>query len=429
MKALKYLSPRYVLLLAGILLFGFTLVPPRIYERYIHEPNLMFGNFLLYVFLFGCLIVLRIGIGLSRRMPRLRVPRIRRLFVVGPFAYLFVPVCFALGLLALTITVVLGNSPDLLALAMSGQGGEVKRAMNEAAQGAFNGSLPLAMGVSWWSLARYFGLRQYMPRVQAIFVSSLVALLVLALLLAAALMMSRFVLIPTLFGMFVIYLRHKISEEGVKVGKIIVYAMLALAIVVIVFGVFAAMRNGGERDAIIQSFIGYGPASLNHLAALLDGRMETGSLGQYLRQENFGFFFKFPFMIRLLGQGDTFAVATQSIFTHTWSAGLNGSYIWFTSFGEIVAELHALSVFYLLTYGCLVGRAWHAFARGTIFGIVMYPWAAFGLLFSFGSNIFANGSLSVLLMLALVIWIYSELVGVKREVCATASNNLRMELS
>lgn len=429
MNTLKYLSPGYMLLFAGALLFGFTLVPPHTYERYIHEPNLMFGNFLLYMFLFGCLLVLRIGIVLSARVPKLRVPRIRRLLLVGPFAYLFVPVSFALGLLALTITVVLGNSPDLLALAISGQGGEVKRAMTEAAQGAFNGSLPLAMGVSWWSLARYLGLRQYMSRVQSMLVSSLVALLVLVLLLASALMMSRFVLIPTLFGMFVVYLRYKITEDETKIGKIIVYAMVALVIVVIIFGLFAAMRNGGEGDAIIQSFIGYGPASLNHLAALLDGRMGTGSLGQYLLQENFGFFFKFPFMIRLLGQADTFAAATQSIFIHTWSAGLNGSYIWFTSFGEIIAGLHALSAFYLLVYGYIVGRAWHAFVRGTIFGIVMYPWAAFGLLFSFGSNIFANGSLSVLLVLALVMWTYSGLVHVKQEVRAIAANALRKELN
>ncbi|MBB6186541.1 hypothetical protein [Rhodanobacter sp. MP7CTX1] len=415
MKTLNYLSPRSLLVYAGALLFAFTLVPPGIYVRYMDEPNMMFGNIVLYLFLFCCLTVLRLGVYLASRAPAVRVPLLPSMLKVGPFSYLLAPVGVALGLLAATIALVLHNSPGILALALSGQGAEVKSAMTEASNGAFNGSLPLAMGVSWWALAKYLDSRAYISRMQRVLVSVLVALLVLALILAAALMMSRFVLMPTLCGLFVIYVRHKIVNDGIRVGWFILRTVIALALALILFGLFSVLRTGSDGHAMAQSFIGYGPASLNHLAALLEGRLDTKGLDQYLRQENFGFFYKFPFMTSLLGNADTFAEGFQSMFNRTWGSGLNGAYIWFTSFGEIAAQLNVLSIVYLLVYGYFVGRAWRGFVKATTFGMITYPWAAFGLLSSFGYNIIAKSFLSVLLLLALLLWAYSGLVRVKQK--------------
>ncbi|HET7331973.1 hypothetical protein [Dyella sp.] len=411
---LMFLSPGRILLMAGTLLIGFTFMPPGMYEAYIMEPDYMFGNLVLYLFIAGSLLVLWASISISVRLPAIRTIHLKKLMSVGPFFYLFGPVACALALLAITIWSVLQNDSSIFGLLLARQGQEVKQAMVIAGQGAFNGSLPLAMGVSWWALDRYLELRQYMSHARLITLSALVGALVIVLLLTATLMLSRFVVMPTLFGLFLVYIRHKIVRDRVKAFSIVRRALLALASILALFWLFASLRNAGDKNAIVQSFVGYGPGALNHLAALLAGRLNVDALNGYLRQENFGFFYKFPFMIRLFDLTDVFISGTESMFDETWRGGLNGAYIWITSFGEIAAQLRGFAVVYLFGYGYIVARAWRSFIRGGIFGTIMYPWAAFGVLFSFGSNFFASNFLSILMILTLILGAYGGLVNVKQ---------------
>jgi hypothetical protein len=242
---------------------------------------------------------------------------------------------------------------------------------------------------------------------------SVVALLAVGLLFLAFLMMSRFVLMPTLFGLFLIYLRHAVLARGARLGALVLRGLMALALVLALFGVIASLRTTGTHGAILASYLGYGPTSVNHLAALLDGRFPLGGLNQYLRLENFGFIYKFPFAPRLFDTGQALASATLASFVATGAAGLNGSYIWFTAWGEVYAGLGWLTPLYLFFYGLFFARAWRGFTTGTISGLLLYPWLGFNVLFTFGSNFGASQFLSVLVLLSIILYVYSGLVRVR----------------
>jgi len=208
-----------------------------------------------------------------------------------------------------------------------------------------------------------------------------------------------------------IYLRHKILTEGLGIGRIILRSALALSAALMIFGLFSALRATDDDDNLLKSYIGYGPTSVNHLAALLAGQLDTTLLTQYFAHENFGFFYKFPFISRISGSTDILSEAFEASFYATETAGLNGSYNWMTSFGELIGGIGILAPAYLMIFGIFLSRAWHNFiTKKGIFGTLLYPWLAFGLLFSFGSNFVASNYLSILMLLTIILWLYSNLV-------------------
>lgn len=413
-KSIRFLKPQALLTVAAAILFGFTLVPKDVYEHYVIEPDLMLNNLSVYGLLFISLFILWIGVRFSYLLPRVQSTALSRLIIVTPFTFLFIPALLALLLLALTSGVILHNDPAILWLALSGHGEAIKEALKTAGKGAFNGSLPLAMGVSWWTLGYYQSLARTLSQLQRWIIWILTSFLISALLFVAFLTASRFIMMPTLFGLFLIWLRYRIIEVRMGSFALVLMACGALIVVLGLFGAIAATRSGeGGGFALIQDYLGYGPASLNHLAALLSGRLSTDSLGHYLAQENFGFFYKFPLVAKFFNEGAVLQSAINSCFRATWAAGLNGNFIWFTSFGEIFAGLGIYGVPYLFLYGVFLGRAWLAFRSGKFWGLILYPWAAFGVLFSFGSNYFAGQPLTILIFLAAILTFYGAIVRVR----------------
>jgi hypothetical protein len=194
------------------------------------------------------------------------------------------------------------------------------------------------------------------------------------------------------------------------VRRVLLQTVAFAAIVLAVFGVIASLRNGGEKAAVVRSFVGYGPASMNHLAALLDGRMSSKLLQDYFNVMNFGFIYKFPFAERIFDVTSLYEQAHDAPFDAAWRAGLNGEYIWMTSLGEIGIGLGVFAIPYFLVYGFIAGKAWSGFKVASTFGLVMYPWSAFCLIFTFGSNYFAGRNLSTLMISSLLLWVYSGLV-------------------
>jgi len=411
--AYRLLHPQMFLLAAVLLMVLFTLVPPGFYERTIREPDLMFANPVLYAFLGACAAVVWMGIRVGLVSSSLVPPRFKGVVRVPAFIYLLLPVVAALALLLLTVTTILRNDPAILALALSGHGQQVKSALADASQGAFSGSLPLAMGVSWWALANYLQLSVGISRFHRFMLLCVATLLVMALLLVAFLMMSRYVLMPTLFGLFLIYLRHAVLVRGVRIGGLMLRGLVAMAFLLVLFGVIASLRTTGTHNGVLKSIIGYGPTSLNHLAALLEGRFPLGMLDQYLRQENFGFIYKFPFASRLFDTGQVLLSGFARSFSATWAAGLNGTYNWFTAWGEVYAGLGWFTPLYLFFYGLIFARAWRSFTSGTISGMLLYPWIGFSVLFTFGYNFAARGFLSVLVLLSIILYVYSGLLRVR----------------
>lgn len=408
-RQLSLLSPQRLIVLSGMILVAFTLVPPRMYEIYINEPNFMFLNVQLLLYVVGCFAVMYLGASIGSRLNLPPLNKFSKLMTVSPFAYLFWPVAAALALVAATIVIILKNEPWLLATALAGDGEEVKNMMTTATQGAMTGTLPLAMAVCWWSYAQFLDMRLHMKHFGRFFCWLLIFALAGFLFLAFAITLARYLLMPLIFGMFLLRTRAKLTE-GVSLKRLMLPALAFGLFVIVLFGAIAAMRTNNTHGGILASFIGYGPTSMNHLAALLDGKLNSKQLQDYFDMQNFGFYYKFPFVERLYDLSSIYDSAHDAPFNTTWHAGLNGAYIWITSLGEIGFGLGGFALLYFFVYGYIVGRAWNGFKSGTNFGSIMYPWAAFCILFAFGSNYFAGRNLSVMMITCGLLWVYSGML-------------------
>lgn len=405
-RQLSLLSPQRLIILSALILVAFTFVPPRTYSAYIDEVNYMFLNVELLLYVVGCFALIYLGTSIGARL-KFPAPRcFPKLLGVSPFSYLFWPVALALGLVVATVAIILKNEPWLIATALVGDGQEVKNMMATATQGAMTGTLPLAMAICWWSYAQFLKMRLHMRRLQRSLCWMLIFTLAGFLFVAYAITLARYLLMPLIFGMFLLRIRAKLSE-GVPLKRLLLPAAIFGVFVLVLFGAIAAMRTKNGGGGVIGSFIGYGPTSMNHLAALMEGKMRPGLLQDYFDMQNFGFYYKFPFVERLYDLSSMYDQAHDAPFNTTWRAGLNGAYIWITSLGEIGYGLGVFALLYFVIYGYLVGRAWAGFKSGTTFGSIMYPWAAFCILFAFGSNYFAGRNLSVMLLACGLLWMYT----------------------
>jgi hypothetical protein len=411
MTSLKYLSPKSIVVVSVLLLFSFTLVPPAIYEKAINEPNLMFGNIVLYIFLIINMLLIFLGSRLATYVPSIKMRSLKAKLQISPFIFVMIPSFVATIFLGLTVSIVLKQDSSVLMMLMSGEGQSIKRALDDAGKGALNGSLPLGMGMAWWAVDAYFMLRGKISKIQKSLMILVIFILLSSLISAAFMMMARFVLMPTLFGVFIITLRHQSEASRMKFMGLVGRSLFFAVTIITIFLIFSYIRGNTEKDSILMNVIGYGPASLNHLAALLDGKINAESLKDTLLVSNFGFIFKFPFLTHVFSNlTSMYEDARNSWFAVTWASGLNGAYIWITLFGDVYAGLNFVAVPYLIVYGFVFGRAWRGFSGGKTFGIMIYPWAAFNILFAFGSNFFASNFLSILIILSLILWCYGSII-------------------
>lgn len=411
MKSIDLLAPRSMLLTLGIALFAFTLVPPQTYAHAMNEPDLMFGNPRLYIFLACSLASLAVGLRLGRTgllkhrargEPRFRIPAV---------LHLLPPAAIAIGLLALTLKLLLQHNAAIPGLLLAGRAEDAKIVAIHASQGALTGSLPCAIATLWWLILRYLKLPADVSRASRV-LSLLVLLgMSLALLTATLLLVARSVLLPALFGALLIPLAYQAQNDSLTSGRLLWRSFLAGVGALGIFAVFAFARGFDTAHALMGNLIGYGPASINHLAALLDGRFDTGALDEYLRLQNFGFIYHFPLASRLSDAAPNGLKALASAFTQSARAGLNGSYIWMTAFGELWAGIRWWTFPYLLVVGFLFSWSWHGFRQQRTFSTVLYCWLAFGVLFYFGANYLASGYFSAIAMTALALGIYDHLVG------------------
>ena len=177
-------------------------------------------------------------------------------------------------------------------------------------------------------------------------------------------------------------------------------------------------------QTFFANVIGYTLASYNRMAAVVHGRIryEYGGQGTYLIN-----FLGFNNMLnRIIPIAKTLRWPDyydwwQSEFTTVADAGLNGSYIWSGTFGYIFGDLGWLSPLWLFAQGVLFGYLWTAMRRGTLAGLLLYPWAAASILFWFTTNSFVENDLTVFLLEALMVACYEGLLSSSRQGAIGAS--------
>ena len=417
------IAPIALICASLIFMFLLTLIEPGYYSEMIGERDMMYGNITLYAFLALSSIVLLLGSLIASHLPSLSFPKRKAILSSSLALYLFAPVVIAIFLVALTFYKVLHNSPFLISLLYQNSGSELKVMFGAAAANAWTGSFPFALGVSWWAWHHLLKYKPALSRGDFIKSQILITTLIAVIVIASALVLSRFIIMPLIFGLLIVYLKHYLCANWFSYKKMLLIGAVTVVVMLGLFVIAARYRGADSSKAIAESAIGYGPASLNRCAAVLNGDFNNANLSKYLFEQNFGFISNFPFLSRFKPNSYLSGQRYQdTIYNATAAANLNQKFIWVTSYGEIFLEFGQYYLIYIFFFGFIAGRLWKGFKKETTSGVILYPWAAFNIAYIFGSNFFASRYLSVLWILVLLLLIY-DLILVPR--VATLPINFR----
>jgi hypothetical protein len=376
------------------------------------EPDLMFLNIQTALFYAMCVGAFLLGLYLvGVYVPA--VPLVDRQLErgVAPAAFILTPVFVALLLNILSLIPVLREG-ILLPLLLSGEGSKAKESWD--ADGTLVLSATCLVGIVWWAIWRsqQLQIRSISRRVTRAVLY--VAILFVAL--SASLMLNRIVLFSTVIGTVIITLTRR-SLTGTVAGKAVLRTGLLLCVLIIgLFALYSALRGNDTPKTIASDLAGYSIASYNRLAALLSGtlRFPYGGEGVYLCHfVAFNNLFNRIIPVREMLRWPSFYDVFKSEFWGVWRANLNGNSIWPGAFGYIYSDLGWLSPGFLFFYGLLYGLVWRSVRCGRAFGIVLYPWFAFCILFWFGTNELLSTMCAVLVIDSFALSVY-ELVLLRR---------------
>ncbi|MGK2959495.1 MAG: hypothetical protein ACSLFB_14075 [Acidimicrobiales bacterium] len=392
----------------GLALFSYsffivsTLIPPSAYESILLEQNKMFLNPVVHLFVAACVISFVSGTTIGRKFRfvsrrRQRPPLSRSAIII--------PVLLAAAINLLSLTILLRNNPNLLTAWLI-NAAAAKEELDTA--GALSEALPLLFGVSWWSFWRLLdkesltGKREWTLRL-------VVGLAFMFAVATSVIKVARYDLMPGVIGFILIYGIYKFKNSSVPIRKYILPLAQAGALVISLFVVISWLRGASNSSDIINNILGYTVASYNRLAAALDGDLNFpfGGTGTYA----FRFLDHIPLLDRWLDISEILGTPSSesvwlSEFSAVYQAGLDGRYIWASTFGYLYLDLGLFIFFYLFIVGMLMGWSWKNMLDGGSTGIVIYPWFAFSVLFWFGSNFLAYPRLITFVGAALLLSMY-----------------------
>lgn len=366
----QFVSPIGLSLVAIIPLILSMLFPVSLYEEILKEPNLMFGNYQLLLFYMACIGCHILGC-LALKKP------VRRLAVSGAEEYksfawrmIAAPLACVFILDSISLMMIVANNPHVISMVLSGHGDEAKQ--NLDVRGALGGAQPLLTAVTWWAAMRLHLLRGSLHRNVWRNLRYMIYACVALGTMVALFKMARYEVMPLYLGLIIIKARQ--AGSGKSAWFFLGVGMGAIAFISVLFVVFALFRG----QDLLLTLAGYGPASFNHLAAVLDGRIQYPSDGIY----TIGFLDSLPLMKRFTGSTELTASALQFLkeFDLTHSAGMNGAMIWITAWGYYYVDLGWGVLPFAFATGCISQLAWNAFNRGNAIGLVLYPFFASALL-------------------------------------------------
>lgn len=99
----------------------------------------------------------------------------------------------------------------------------------------------------------------------------------------------------------------------------------------------------------------------------------------------------------------------QSEFRAMGTAGLSENAIWSGTFGYIFADIGWFAPLFVFFEGLLCGVVWRSIKLERPFGIVLYPWFAFCILFWFGMNDMFDNRIIVYIVEIIGLSIYESL--------------------
>jgi hypothetical protein len=224
------------------------------------------------------------------------------------------------------------------------------------------------------------------------------------------------VLFSTVIGAVIITLARRILAGAISAKAVLKTGLLLLALLTGLFVLYSALRGNDTPNEIASDLLQYTISSYNRVPALLSGTLRYPYAGtgvyliSFLESNNL---FNRIIPIRETLRWPSYADLVKSEFWAVWRANLNGKLIWSGTFGYVYSDLGWLSPGYLFFYGLLYGWVWRSVRCGRTFGIVLYPWFAFCILFWLGTNELFDTMCAVLVIAAFALTAY-EFVLFKR---------------
>lgn len=352
-------------------------MPNSIWLPVLHEVNSAYLNFsvLLFIVLSNCCCMLGIYIGIRVKFVGRYPHKANDLYQGRKLKALYFPVIALIFLILIDIAYLFYSYPEFVFLSISGEGDAAKLLLMDDTI-RFKTLVLYAIPVNIWAWMRYANSDGNYNGLRFLLLISTFLCVVLCVINA-----SRAQLMPLFVGLFVIFAKNRLDKVEVsKHGLISLrYLMVFSFMLIAIFSVFAMTRGNTDIDQIVASILGYGPVSFNRLASILAGKMHY----EYS-----------PTMAYILGNGfSNIVFETEnwqiwaSEFSSTLQAGLNDNYIWGTMYGYLFDGLGFLSIIYFVLFGVFIGGVWKGFCRGSLFGLIFYPFLFFCLLFFLGQII------------------------------------------
>lgn len=414
-------SPVGMVAVAYLICVASVMIPKDAYEAAMHEPNLMAGNGkLLFLYGLSCLsflagFFLMGGNARNTALAAHNSQRREKQAAVQNKLYHLPPLVAVAALNLLSMLIILKNTPGLIGLVLSGDGDVAKQVMDTT--GGLAGVQPLLIALVWWSMGKHMvvfdNLRSPQARLSALCIAGALLLAVLI----SIVKVARYEIIPLLVGSLIVYLVMKATSGKINVRRLVTLSAFAAAGMIAIFMAFSLLRGNTSEFEMQRTLYGYGPASFNHLVAVLEGRLVFPYAGtgtySFAWLSNAPFIYKIVNFQTLLGLPDTTAVFLSE-FDATQQAGLARSFNWVTAFGYYYQDWGPWTYLFMAILGALTCVFWKKAIKGETMGLVLYPFAAGSILLWFAFPVFTRPQLATYLMAIVALTVYDALFSQRR---------------
>jgi hypothetical protein len=412
---LKKVAIRNVVSPYGLALVSFAVflvawaAPPSLFMEYAGEPDILYLNPVALSF-YGCCVLLFVAGARTFEVFRPQGSVAEPRFSSGaPLRFLLVPLGVSTLLCAASVVVLNGKVSNLAGLFFSQQGALIKlaNASGQAEEGSWGYVLTFHTGMLWWAYSRSQQLR--MSNAFRVIFRCCFAVAIVVGIVTALIKVDRTNLIPIISGIFIIYLYSRLAGREISLSRLLGLSGGLAAALLATFAAISYIRGASDARLLMVGVFGYTAASYNRLAAELNGLLHYSFGGRGIYLSNFVAFNNtinriIPFN-QLMG-GPTARGVYFSEFSSIAAGGLNPGFNWSGAFGYLYADLGWWTPVYLFPVGMLNAYLWRAFRARSVAGIVLYPWAAFSILFWFGWNVLFDLRFALLLVVAAAMGTY-----------------------
>jgi len=391
----------------AIYLFAFFF-PADTWRQVLFEENYVQYNWVVFFFVFLCNIFLYVGIWIGSKSSQkiiAKKPVSQSVQHTRIFPVLFVTI----AVLIIFIAYLAGNFPGYLLLTVSGQANIAKQMLidNEI---KFTTIIHYAIPIVLWAYYRRLELKNESISI----LSCTIGLAVFLVLTIAFVNAARYLILPVILGLYVIYAKLR-QYDKIPVSRHLKVSIrnyfLLLVSVVVIFGIFSFLRGSEDLNEVYSSVLGYGPVSYNRLAMQLQGKLlfDFSGTGVYVIPDPILSLWRLVSGAVPMSGNDVWT----SEFNSVGKVGLNADFIWLTVYGYTFDSIGMFAPIYFLLFGIFSGITWRSFISGRVFGIVFYPFVFFSIFFFFGSNylsIYFQYYLIIFIVLSSYEWLISTLL-------------------